>query len=844
MPSSACTSEGDDMPLAAEASDDGSISGIENNDDDNEDDYEEDGGSEEAEEEQEDDGGAVDLSDSATPADSSQEIKSEGQDEDLRSDSSTSEKFDSSLPADICDMKDNGVPKSAGDDKGIGALSDKKPPCDESHNGEKAYLSTGDPLSDNGSSKKDSNGVLNTEDETKLMDIKEEEDLKLRVSSFPTSQIRPRSLSPGAEVEDRNKRSALVCDFFARGWCIKGSSCRFLHVKDGTAKKEVPVASWKSELKVDAGLRQDMDTSKFSAFPEPLASSVANSSSAKCHFPSERFLSREHGENLRRHQFPEDHRFSSVQRGSPSSVILQDASGSRSLPHRDRHLGLISSFGDVGRENLGQTLCTDEFGKHASTVVQGDFPKFGTPGRGWPANHSESWTSSIREDCSQNPISALTDNKLSVTEEFIRGSPLVGGTLVPDCKFFSSASIISSSMYKGNSDPSVYDRSVKDRASLKQQSQSIIYDHTSSIGTSSSHHIAYPGGSSTYISSSFSGLDGDRGYSASRSASLPRKSSSPFYSRSEADNLPLHGVPKDLSTSAEHKLHSSSNDWEPSVPFRPSFFFNPASISSPGSQYDPLLDSIEQPSGGHKSFELSSSSQGVGIQHMSYQQINHDPGLLTWSHGAEYNVYKHSPSFNQQSHGSLVGKYIHSHGLHMAADETTGTSVVDNQTKVSTPREGKSEGPGHGIVLDVANTKEISNDLNPRYQTDARLRKESKSGGYKHNDEMDLHQNPRQKQDVDAQSKESKALKLFRAGLVDFVKELVKPFWREGNLSKDAHKTIVKKAVDKVIGTLEHHQVPSTTESISQYLSSSGSKIAKLVEGYVDKYAKSSAASG
>ncbi|XP_043703174.1 uncharacterized protein LOC122653265 [Telopea speciosissima] len=848
------SSESDDMPVITEVSDEDYVSGFENNDNDDDD---EDVDSEEAEDEQGDGGRAFDLSDSATTNDSSQEIKSEGQDEDLRSGSSTPEKSEPSLPADIHDMKDNGVPKSA-----IGSPSDKKPPRDVPRVYDEAYLSNSGPLGahntislsehkkvvgaetlmSNGSSKKDSNVILNTANETKLMDIEEGQNLKLRVSSFPTSQKRPRNLSPGADFEDQSKHPAIVCDFFARGWCIKGSSCRFLHLQDGTGKRDVPVASWKNELDVDAGLRQDMDTSKFSAFPEPLASS------AKCHFPSEGFLPREHEEKHRWHQFPEDHRFSSFQRGSPSAGILQEAGGSTSLPNHDLQTfsstradhGLASSFGDVARENTRQFLCTDEFSMHASPVVQGDFPKFDTRARVWPANCSESWASSIQEDCSQKPLSAKTDNKVSDMEEFVRGR------LVPDCRLFSSASILSSSMYRGSSNPFVYDRSVKEPASPKQQSQSIIYDHTSSISISPSHHTACPGGSSSYISSSVNGLDGDRGYHASRSASLPRISSSPFYSRLEADHLPLHGVPKDLSTSAGsagHKLQSISNDWEPSVPFQPSFFFDPANILSPGSQYHPRLDSIEPPNGGHKSFEVSSSRHGVGIRHMSHQQTNHDPGL-TWSHGPEYNADKHPLSFNQQSHASVMEKNIHFHGLHMAADETTGMSVADNQTKVSNYREGNSEGPSHGIVVDVANTKEISHDPNPRYQTDARDKKESKSGRGKFINEMDLHPNPGQKQDVDAPSKESKALKIFRTDLVEFVKEMVKPFWHEGHLSKDAHKTIVKKAVDKVIGTLEPHQVPSTTESINQYLSFSRSKISKLVEGYVDKYAKSSAASG
>lgn len=85
------------------------------------------------------------------------------------------------------------------------------------------------------------------------------------------------------------------------------------------------------------------------------------------------------------------------------------------------------------------------------------------------------------------------------------------------------------------------------------------------------------------------------------------------------------------------------------------------------------------------------------------------------------------------------------------------------------------------------------------------------------------------KQDDHVQS-ESKAFKYFQSALIESVKELVKPSWREGFLSKDAHKLIVKKAVDKVRRTLPIHQIPSTPESVKSYLSSSQPKLAKLVE--------------
>lgn len=39
-------------------------------------------------------------------------------------------------------------------------------------------------------------------------------------------------MSPAVETSEGNKRPALICDFFAKGWCIKGNSCRFRHIKD------------------------------------------------------------------------------------------------------------------------------------------------------------------------------------------------------------------------------------------------------------------------------------------------------------------------------------------------------------------------------------------------------------------------------------------------------------------------------------------------------------------------------------------------------------------------------------------------------------------------------------
>ncbi|KAI3914204.1 hypothetical protein MKW92_035529 [Papaver armeniacum] len=81
-------------------------------------------------------------------------------------------------------------------------------------------------------------------------------------------------------------------------------------------------------------------------------------------------------------------------------------------------------------------------------------------------------------------------------------------------------------------------------------------------------------------------------------------------------------------------------------------------------------------------------------------------------------------------------------------------------------------------------------------------------------------------------------MKHFRVAIADFGREVLKPSWHEGNMSKEAFKTIVKKTVDKVSGAMKEHQIPKSQAQINQYVESSQWKLRKLVMGYVDKYVK------
>ncbi|KAH7292077.1 hypothetical protein KP509_29G050700 [Ceratopteris richardii] len=78
--------------------------------------------------------------------------------------------------------------------------------------------------------------------------------------------------------------------------------------------------------------------------------------------------------------------------------------------------------------------------------------------------------------------------------------------------------------------------------------------------------------------------------------------------------------------------------------------------------------------------------------------------------------------------------------------------------------------------------------------------------------------------------KSSRGLKMLRAAIADHVKDVLKPTWKEGYMSKEAFKTIAKKAVEKVIGNLPSHHIPKSQEKVDQYMKSSRPKISKLVQ--------------
>jgi hypothetical protein len=128
---------------------------------------------------------------------------------------------------------------------------------------------------------------------------------------------------------------------------------------------------------------------------------------------------------------------------------------------------------------------------------------------------------------------------------------------------------------------------------------------------------------------------------------------------------------------------------------------------------------------------------------------------------------------------------------------------ISNGNSMHLPHAGAPSGPAASVV----------NETVPP---------ESKKGENKDSD-AEAHEDGDNKK-----SKDSKPLKMFKVALADFVKEALKPTWKEGQMTREVHKTIVKKVVDKVTSTVEN--TPPTKEKIEIYMSYSKEKLNKLVQ--------------
>ncbi|KAG2716361.1 hypothetical protein I3760_03G122500 [Carya illinoinensis] len=146
------------------------------------------------------------------------------------------------------------------------------------------------------------------------------------------------------------------------------------------------------------------------------------------------------------------------------------------------------------------------------------------------------------------------------------------------------------------------------------------------------------------------------------------------------------------------------------------------------------------------------------------------------------------------------------------------------------PRTGSSEEPNHKSQQSNKLDMGAHGEAMENNEEGIEERKQAQEGNQKDQDDGPLgNADGDAGEDEGKKSKDVKAIRAFKFALVEFVKELLKPTWKEGQISKDAYKTIVKKVVDKVTGG-QGANIPQTQEKIDHYLSSSKPKLTKLVQ--------------
>ncbi|KAK9936411.1 hypothetical protein M0R45_013255 [Rubus argutus] len=602
--------------------------------------------------------------------------------------------------------------------------------------------------------RKEFKSVINSEDEMKQV-VQPTNDRNQMESRPAASEIGKLIMSPVAETNDPNKRPAIVCDFFAKGWCIRGTSCRFIHTKDSPknshpqSEGDVAAASCSREVKVDEGLRDIPERSRLLGFHDSMASSSGNS------FPFSSHLG-----ILRRQQF--------------QSVLHEETNVGDSADVQKLHLPrddlvFLASYKDAGKDGQTRNWPADDYKN--SPIKKGRYSI------GNPSSRSSSMEAGVWRHVNSDHTSPLVSHSLNSSS-----STLIATGLFPSSRM---------SNWTGFSLPASY-------CSLD---------------------------ANPLVSQKL--LDSNRDYHASIRSSAFLKSSSPF-SSSELKNFPPTSVSLH---SAELKTKISSNDWEPSVPFRPSFTLPSALLSFSAKQYDPLHNSVELPKLANNSFEASFYSERATVGNRLHQKVHVESvsGTLRPACDADTNSMSSHNTYQEKVLDNSC--YTREPNSPVTEAETVGTSVVYQNGTLT-----KDENPlGHSQVKGTTNPNKLGIHGDSRHQSDGSShQRDINVDRFRENNEVEVDHLT----DGDVQQ-ESKEMRQFRAALIELVKELLKPKWREGSLSKDAHNKIVKKAVDKILSAFQPQQIPPTIETVMQYLSACRPKISKLVEGYIEKYGKS-----
>ena len=150
-----------------------------------------------------------------------------------------------------------------------------------------------------------------------------------------------------------------------------------------------------------------------------------------------------------------------------------------------------------------------------------------------------------------------------------------------------------------------------------------------------------------------------------------------------------------------------------------------------------------------------------------------------------------------------------------------GEEGVDNQRDEKGGKKGKGEGKSEGNEMDSKKrgSKEKGKGKDKEREKEKRERKERDkkakgSGG---------------KGQGDSAVKKGKTL--LQVAVAEVVKEALRPLWKEKEVSKEAFKSIAKRAVVKVVGSVEAKHMPRDAKQVAAYLTDGKKeKIEKLVQ--------------
>ncbi|KAK8642109.1 hypothetical protein V6N13_011468 [Hibiscus sabdariffa] len=431
--------------------------------------------------------------------------------------------------------------------------------------------------------------------------------MKSRFYRSAAPQTSTGSLSHGDNFNSENKRPALIRDFFAKGWCIKGSSCKFIHIKDNGSnprqqpEEDVAVADEKIAVQLGEG--------------------IGNA--------AERSGPRSPGSTDRLH----------------SSVINKTALFPL-LQSMDRPIT------SLGPQHFPASI--DDFGPSKEV-------RLNSIGQSFPA-----------------------DNYIRPCLLSDRGSSTFRNISLP--KHIPSSGSVTS---LGNT--------------YKEEQKFRVLTWLASLPLSSSQSAR------THAAQKM--LDNNREHHTSWLSSL-LQGSSPF-SNFEPENFPVSDIARNPLHFAEYRIKSSSDDWAPSVPFRPSLIvtFGP---SSPRCQYGPLRDSIDLSSVGKGSLKFSFCSQGPSLLNVAYPPTCSDSasaGPLV----PECSAVKRSASSHGRHLENLVNNNCYTYVKDSTTDANDGTSAADMQNG-TLAKEEISSVASH--VKDILKTRKSDNDRDARHGRD------------------------------------------------------------------------------------------------------------------------------